>query len=310
VRWKSVTALVLVGVLSMTFSVVTAGSSSPKPATLVQVEALVKDSANINTLTSTVERKVVAAPNDFSWSNYPEITNTLSSCATLTACVYGDASSSKTIVLFGDSHALMWLPAIAPVAVAKNYKVIVIWVGNCPPADLSVYFPQYGFPLGCNEWRAKMIGLIQSIHPQLVILGEHTTDLPSSATTDFTNAQLKSGLIKTINQLKSSKTKVAVLEDTVQFDVAVPKCLSRFATSVKSCGVAFPNPKFPGLQTGEEEAAAATKSLLVKTQDWLCTKTCSAVIGNYIPYIDLGHVSFSYAAYLSGVMGQALKPDF
>jgi hypothetical protein len=46
----------------------------------------------------------------------------------------------------------------------------------------------------------------------------------------------------------------------------------------------------------------------VDPEPWLCTTDkCVAVIGRYLAYWDSFHVSDTYAAYLSTVMGTALK---
>jgi hypothetical protein len=292
-----------------------AGTSTTTPGTAAQVKALVAASARIKTLTPTVSGELANAPDDFSWNDYPKLGPVVdSSCNTLTACVYGDTASKNDMVVLGDSHALAWLPALVPVANANKYKLILLWMGVCPPADLSVDYPTFGYPAGCNAWRKSMITDINSLHPAVIVLAERTTDMQRTATTFFDAAEWKAGLVTTINQLKYAKTKIAVLEDTVYFDTSTPTCLSVHPSSVRTCAVPFPNPRYLGLQSAEQAAAKATGALYVKTQNWFCTSTststCSAVIGNFIPFVDSNHISFAYAQYLSGVMKIALKPLF
>ena len=57
----------------------------------------------------------------------------------------------------------------------------------------------------------------------------------------------------------------------------------------------------------EEAAAAATGAEYIETTPWFCSATCTAVIKNYIVYMDQIHVTATYARYLKGVLGQALK---
>jgi hypothetical protein len=222
--------------------------------------------------------------------------------------VYGDRSSTRVVVLFGDSHALMWLPALAPAASADHFKLVVLWQGVCPPGDLSVYWPAFGDPPICNAWRAQMVTLIHQISPVTVLLAGRTTDVESAPGKNFTNAQWAEGLEKTIDQLSSPRTKVAVIEDTVYFDQSVIGCLSVNPSAVRRCAVPFPNPQNAGLQAGEAAAAKATGATFIATRNWFCTSTCSAVIGDYFPFIDSNHVSFAYAQFLSGVMGAAVRP--
>jgi hypothetical protein len=299
-----------VAILVVMVPATASGSSSPSPATNAQVTKLVAESVKVTRVSATIARDLPTATEDFSWSNYPTLDpDGDSKCVTVTACVYGDTSSSKVVVLYGDSHALMWLPAIAPVASAKKLKLVVLWQGVCPAADLSVYIPTFGYPSLCNASRQQFITEINGLRPMTIIIAERTSSIPSSAKTDFTSAQWKAGLEKTIGLLKPSGAKVALIEDTPVFNSYVPVCLSQHSTAVKSCSVAYPNPKHPGLQSAEQAAATATHSLYVATKSWFCTTRCPAVIGTYIPFIDDNHVSFAYAQYLQGVMGTALRSD-
>jgi hypothetical protein len=40
------------------------------------------------------------------------------------ACVYGDPRSSRTVVLFGDSHALQYFPAVERIALARGLRLV------------------------------------------------------------------------------------------------------------------------------------------------------------------------------------------
>ena len=304
-RLVSAISIASISVLSS----VLVSAASITPGTPSQVAQLVAQSKNIVVLPAATAAQLPTAAGDFSNSNYPALGPvTPSTCLTATACVYGDVASSTTIVLFGDSHALMWLPAIVPLAVTHHEKVVLLWQGACPPGQLSIYFPQYNYPTVCNMFRKKSIGIIQTLKPKAVLLVGASSQVIPAANKHFTDFEWKTGLIKTIKLLKTKATKIVVIEDNVTFNSSVPDCLASFPTSIQNCAVAFPNPKYRGLQIGEKAAAKATSSLYVKTQDWLCTTKCAPVIGTMIPYVDTNHLSFTYASYLSKVMGLALKP--
>jgi hypothetical protein len=288
-----------------------AGASSTSPGTAPQIKALVASSVHIKTLTKTTAAELPAAPSDFSWAGYPKLGGSSSSqCFTATSCVYGDTSSENVVVLFGDSHALMWLPAIAPVAAAHKVRLVLLWTNLCPPASVEFYDPTNNDPASCDAWRAETIAIIQKLAPSLVVIGERATYIPSGPTTFFTSAQWQVGLTKTIREVKKGKTKVAVIESPESFGVAVPECLAANPTKVQACSMPAPKSTGPEHQAAEAAAAKATGSLFVKTLPWFCTTSlCSPVIGSFIVFIDTGHLSFSYAQYLSDVMGTALKRD-
>jgi hypothetical protein len=293
----------------MLFATVAAASTAP--GTSKQVSNLVTASMHIDSLTATTSGELAAAPNDFSWAHYPSLGGSSSStCLTATSCVYGDVKAKKTVVLFGDSHALMWLPAIAPAVTAHKEKLVVLWTNLCPASSVKFYDPKQDDPTHCDSWRATMIGIINKLAPSLVIIAERTAEVASGPYAFFNNAQWQVGLTKTIRELKKGTTKVAVIESAVAFRSIIPECLAANPNSVQKCSEVAPKPSGGLLQQAQINSAKATGSLLVRSAWWLCAgKACSPVIGNFIVVIDTGHISFSYAKYLSGVMGSALKRD-
>jgi hypothetical protein len=58
-------------------------------------------------------------------------------------CNYGDVTAppSKTVVLFGDSHALMWFPAFDNLANQYGWHLIPQAKATCPPINITVYSP-------------------------------------------------------------------------------------------------------------------------------------------------------------------------
>jgi hypothetical protein len=57
----------------------------------------------------------------------------------------------------------------------------------------------------------------------------------------------------------------------------------------------------------ELAAARATGSRYVNVVPWFCSAICTAIIGHYEVYVDRDHITNSYARYLEGVLGDALR---
>jgi hypothetical protein len=238
-------------------------------------------------------------------------------CQKITSCTYGSTGSKQTIVLFGGSHAMMWLPAVVPWAKANGYKVVLLWERDCPVAELAA--SQWKFPGtktninindDCVSWRERSIAAIKALDPALVLLGERTGNIDSEPGGKvFTESQWESALEPTLTSLKSATTKVAIFEDAPWHEASVPQCLSSNKTSVQKCSVTFLDPKYPGQQSAESAAATATGTTFISTHQWLCTAsgaTCSGVIGNFITYWNQDHLSAAYTSYLSSVVGNEI----
>ena len=56
------------------------------------------------------------------------------------ACVFGDITSSKSVVLFGDSHASQWFPALERIARDNHWKLISFTKSACPVPSLDRLF--------------------------------------------------------------------------------------------------------------------------------------------------------------------------
>ena len=50
------------------------------------------------------------------------------------ACVYGDRGARTTVVLFGDSHAMQYFPALQRIAGRRHWRLVELTKAACPPA--------------------------------------------------------------------------------------------------------------------------------------------------------------------------------
>lgn len=288
-----------------------AKSAPVVPGTPAQVAALVARSGRITKLPPAAVPQLYAGGSDTAYRLYP---SARACTGSLKGCAYGDVTSTKVVVLFGDSHILMWLPAIVPAAIKAHVKIDLMYADDCPVAligNFTVVTGSYGSLVGCEQWRNAATKVIHNLNPMAVIIGERTTlifsepkDIP------YTAQQWQLALETTILRLKTPTMKIAVLQDTNWFELNPMQCLAAYPDQIQKCDEPFPDTKDPGHAKAEWRAAMATGSTYVFTRRWLCTAICSPVIGPYITNFDNGHISATYASYLSTVVGNALQPFF
>jgi hypothetical protein len=280
----------------------------PKPGTATQVARLVAMSSAIQRLPRGLVPPLAQLPSDSAGTYYGVAYR---HCDGPSKCDFADTKSTRVVVLFGDSHAQMWLPALVPVARAAGDRLSLVWMSGCPAATVSVWdAATHRTSTGCNTWRAAMIRQIRALGPALVLLASRTSDVPGPHNQPTTDAAWQAGLEQTIAALRTPRTQVAVIGDVSAFPPHddLPQCLAAHATSVQSCAVANPNGRTRQHFAAERAAAAAEHVPYLDPQPWLCTTTCSPVIGTMAAYYDSFHVSATYAEYLSGVWATALKP--
>lgn len=271
-------------------------SGLAQPGTSSKIEALVTSSVKITKIDATVASELPSAASD----NASRVYGIPSICDAPTSCVYGDTSSTKTVVLFGDSHARMWLPAILPRIVSEGMKLVIIGQDGCPIALLSFYFQLIK---NCGQVVAQEISTIVGMKPVSIILSEDTV-YPGYPAADW-----RSGITRTLRDLHAANAKLVMIGDIQSFSFAPIACLATYPTMVQKCSTSNPDRKVPSHVGAERAASRTTKTPYLDPTPWLCTHTrCSSVIGNFIAYWDYEHVSATYAGYLSSVMGSALKP--
>jgi SGNH domain (fused to AT3 domains) len=307
---RTIRLALVTSVFCVVFAGVALASSTqkaPPPGTSRQVASLVKASGSINTVDTKVASQLQSAQSDWWEVLYPKT----ATCVRYGQCVLGDTASKKVVVLWGDSHAGMWLPAIAPAAKKAGYKLVFMYMSSCAPAALGSFRYNPGFKNpSCSGYDTSAIAAFRKYKPSVVIIGERTTLIFSEPkNVPFTNAQWTRALESTIQKIKTRATRVAVLQDTQFFNLVPGACLSVFMTSVQvHCSIMSPNPKAPGHQEAEAAATKTTGTTLLRTSQWLCTATCSPIIGQFLAYVDQSHITADYSAYLTDVMAGELKP--
>jgi len=284
----------------------TAGASVPlpKPGTPAQVAALVAASSRIQRLPANLLPSLSQVPADSASTYFPV---TASGCTGVRQCVFGDTRAASTVVLLGDSHALMWLPSLAPVATAKHLRLVLMWKSACPAASILVWNAAIRAPYtACSSWRAAAIAAVRRLAPSIVLLADRTTGIYDAANVLTTDAHWQAGEAATIAALATKRTRVAVIGDITPFSALLPECLAVYPHRVQTCSQRAPNPKIPGHFAAERAAALSRHAAYLDPAPLLCTSVCSPVIGTMAAYFDSVHVTATYAAYLSGAWSSLL----
>jgi peptidoglycan/LPS O-acetylase OafA/YrhL len=232
---------------------------------------------------------------------------------TVNPCNYGDVTAppSKTVVLFGDSHALMWFPAFDNLANQYGWHLIPQAKATCPPINITVYSPSLGgWYTGCNQWRAAVVARIQALHPALVVLGfSREYGIPDDHVV-VDGAAWMQGLSSVMTTLRATGAQVVLMGDVPYPQTGlVPDCLSAHLTDAVACTMPKQYPYYNPSGVGQEEAvAAAAGAGYINTQPWFCYDlTCAVIVNNILVYRDDNHITATYASWLTPVIGADLE---
>jgi hypothetical protein len=302
----SVAALAIAVAVTCAAAGARATANLPKPGTSAQVAGNVAASPSVTKLPRNLVPPLQDLAADQTGAYYGVAAR---ECDSTKACAFGDTKSKTTIILFGDSHAQMWLPALVPVAQSAHDRIVLVWRPGCPAADVSVWdAATHSVDKACNSFRASMITAINKLKPAFVLIADRTSDIPGAGNILTSNSYWQGGEETTISELKGPDTKVGVIGDITVFTTDPPECLASNTGSVQACSTANPDPKTHTHFAAETAAASAEDVPYFNPQSWLCTpSTCSTVIANMAVYFDGFHVTATYAEYLSTVWAAQLK---
>ena len=53
-------------------------------------------------------------------------------------CLYGDPNAKRTLILFGDSHAMQYFPALEELAETRHWRLITLTKAECTPGEVQI----------------------------------------------------------------------------------------------------------------------------------------------------------------------------
>ena len=207
-------------------------------------------------------------------------------------CTYGNKNSSTTIVLYGDSHAAQWFPALEKLANERGFKLVSLTKSACPAVD-SKRPDQGAFKMvHCTKWRQNSIARIAKIKPMAVITSSFQYFTPAAGFPDR-DAWWNDGQRKLRNDLKSTTDHLIYISDTPRPLRDIPNCLA--SRNSDSCNSTEKTPVrvIPGFE-------------VINPTPWLCSSYCPAIIDGVVAYRDASHISVAMSLALLPKLEQTL----
>jgi hypothetical protein len=222
-------------------------------------------------------------------------------------CATGDTAST-TVALVGDSNALMWAPALQPVAVQRHWRLETFGKAGCPLMHLPIYSAslhrQY---TECEQWRGQITARLHAEHPRLVVISLWRRYGASNGwPTGFTSYDRawNESLTQLVRELRTNGAKVLVLGPIPDPRSMVPICLSGHVDDATACS---PPRSAAVNNAGIAAEFAATKAgggRYADVTELFCTASrCPVIVGNTLVYADQNHVTSEYSKLLAPVFG-------
>ena len=207
-------------------------------------------------------------------------------------CTYGDTKSNRTLVLYGDSHAAQWFPALEQIALERGYKLISLTKSACPAVDAPREDQGAFKNVHCEKWRQNSIARIKSIHPDAVITSSFQYFTPPSGFPSKSR-WWDDGQRRLLSELRGSSNHLIYISDTPRPLRDIPNCLA--SRDSHTC-----------------DSTEKTRNVIINGFEkidptpWLCTSYCPAIKDGYVVYRDASHISVAASLALKPELEKAL----
>ena len=245
---------------------------------------------------------VAAAPSDYVKDRNGCHTGAFSSY--IYVCVYGDTAGKTDVTLFGDSHALQWLPALEAAGKRRGWRVTSLTKTACPSVAVSFEGPFRKAAGSCRPWRANAMAWLKA-HPQDVVV---LTNSGRYAMVDGHGQPLSSadrekrwqrGLAKTIKALPK-RTRVVLISDTPYFIKDPPRCLRAPSARISDCETRRAVAILGRHEQTERQAAAVLGATFADLNLVVCPyDPCPLFAGDTMMWRDNHHLTETYARQLA-----------
>ena len=207
-------------------------------------------------------------------------------------CTYGDKKSNRTLVLYGDSHAAQWFPALEQIALERGYKLISLTKSACPAVDAPREDQGAFKNVHCEKWRQNSIARIKTIHPDAVITSSFQYFTPPSGFPSKSR-WWDDGQRRLLSELRGSSNHLIYISDTPRPLRDIPNCLA--SRDSHTC-----------------DSTEKTRNVIINGFEkidptpWLCTSYCPAIKDGYVVYRDASHISVAASLALKPELEKAL----
>jgi len=219
-----------------------------------------------------------------------------------------DGTTSKTVMLIGDSHAAHWLPALREIGAKENWTVITHTKSSCPFVGIPLIVAQTEYP-ECQQWNEAVAEDVLARQPDLVVTSMITNHFAVGARGQEDNQdRLATGLVQTWQRLTDQGIQIAAIRGTPRMGQLVPNCIAENPLNPESCAI----DRATAVNHGGAVPMAVDRSngqvSLIDMTDVFCgDSTCQPIVGNVLVYRDESHITKTYMKTVAPVLEDRLS---
>jgi hypothetical protein len=223
-----------------------------------------------------------------------------------TRCAFGDRSSTKVVVLDGDSFSAMWFVAVDAIAIKYKWKLYLVSRLACPFALVTV-------TSACQQWQVNATAYINSLDPSAIIFASEDLSPLFPSAPQVTPQAYATGVENALAAFTTPAVKKVVLWGMPATaygspPVAVPpnQCIASHLTSLTKCAVPISKALIATRVRDDTDATIAALATPVSVTELFCKATCPMVVDDELVFADPFHVNNDYAPLLSAALASLI----
>jgi len=218
-------------------------------------------------------------------------------------CRFGSETGKKTVVLFGDSHAHHWFPALDYIAERRHWTFFSWTKSACPSVLVETFQRNLGRRFHeCQKWRSTVMQRIVDLRPDLVVLANASSYLWDEGEARISRERWEAGLAAVLERLEAAGIAAVVLGDTPWPGFNVPKCLSRavwrgLPDPLAACAFARNDRNERAIDALMDEVVGRVESAaFISGRDLVCpSPACAPMVDDTVVYHDHSHMTATFA---------------
>jgi peptidoglycan/LPS O-acetylase OafA/YrhL len=218
-------------------------------------------------------------------------------------CTIGPADAANTVVIFGDSLAMNWVPGFtAALKEMPDWNISLYAKVGCPYAATDVYDTDGSLYDSCATFRSWAVEQINDEAPATLVLASGLKkELPGASTPRQIAQVWGEGVASTLAALNHASPTILSAPPEGK---SLVSCANRFTTP-RMCGSSTTS---LWVETVESTAIAAPSARVINVGAWFCTRdgACPAVIGNIPVRQDVVHMTDAYSQHLAPLLRELL----
>ncbi|MFJ9390202.1 acyltransferase family protein [Nocardioides sp. NPDC101246] len=230
-------------------------------------------------------------------------------------CVDGDPDGERTMVVFGNSHALHWVPTLNRVAKEHGFRAYFLVKNRCVSASITTDrgSDEHDPYTECDDFNRWAFKQYKRLDPDLTVVstappikGVFDEDGDWVGERDRIDELMHPAYTDFLRRVDKHTRRTVLIRDIQGFDTNAGTCLSRPGATLGDCLMGAVESRERSIDVQVRAAEEVGVDVADMSSYFCWDGSCPAVVGDTITHYDGTHMSRQYAPQLTEPLAREL----